>query len=121
MNFISTAKIVARIAGSLALVLGILFRTGSAQSLVLFHILLGSLLTLTLFVLAYQAFRTGVSRWLIIVATVWAVGLPIWGVAHGRIFSETYLWLAQVLHLLCAIGAMGLAEILGARLRRKAA
>lgn len=121
MNFTSMSQLVVRIAGSLALVLGILFWTGNAQSLVLFHILLGCLLTLALFVLVYQAFQTGVSKWLVIVAAVWAIGLPIWGFAQSRIFSEAYLWVSQLLHVLCAIGAMALAEILGGRIRRKTA
>ena len=119
MNSTAISQIVVRIVGSLALVLGILFWTGNAQSLILFHILLGCLLTLALFALVYQAFRAGVSRWLVIVAAVWAIGLPIWGLAQSRIFSEAYLWLSQVLHLLCSIGAMGLAEILGAQIRKK--
>ncbi len=109
---------IVRITGLLALGLGLAFWTGTAESLVLLHILLGSLLTLALFVLVFQAYRAGVSTMLVGLAAIWAIGLPIYGIVQGRILPDTFQWLAQVLHALCAIGAMGLAEILAARLRR---
>ena len=118
MNNTSNLQWIVRITGALALLLGIAFWTGNAGSLVLVHILLGSLLTLALFVLLYQAYRAKVSTILVGLAAIWAIGLPIYGILQGRILPDTYSWLAQVLHLLCAIGAMGLAELLGARIRR---
>ncbi len=81
--------------------------------------MLGSLLTLALFGLVYQAYRAGIVRWLVAISAVWALGLPIWGLAQERILPEAYTLIAQILHLLCALGAMGLAEILGAQLRKK--
>ena len=118
MNNTSLYTWIVRITGLLGLSLGIAFWAGTAESLVILHILLGSLLTLALFVLVFQAYRAGVSTLLVGLAAVWAIGLPIYGLVQDRILPDTFEWLAQVLHLLCAIGAMGLAEILAARIRR---
>ncbi len=118
MKITSLLKMVIRITGLIELILGIVFWTGNALFLIRGHILLGSLLTLALFALVFQAYRAKVSSWLVLVSAVWAIGLPIWGLAQGRIFPEAYFWLAQVLHLLCALGAMGLAEILAVRIHK---
>ena len=121
MKLTPALQMTIRITGLIELILGIVFWTGNAHNLILEHILLGGLLTLALFALIYQAYRAGVSKWLVALSAIWALGLPIWGLAQGRIFPETYLWLAQVLHLLCAIGAIGLAEILAAKIRKQGA
>jgi len=118
MNNTTICKWIVRITGLLALGLGLAFWTGAAESLVILHILLGSLLTLALFVLVFQAYRAGVSTMLVGLAAIWAIGLPVYGLVQDRILPDTFQWLAQVLHLVCAIGAMGLAEILAARIRR---
>ena len=88
---------------------------------ILNHILLGSILTLALFVLTYQAYRAGVSKWMVLIAAVWAVGLPILGLAQNRIFPVDYNWIAEVLHLLCGVGAIGVGEILVVQIRWKSA
>lgn len=110
-----------RITGLIELILGIVFWTGNAHALIRGHILLGGLLTLALFGLVYLAYQAGIARWLVALSAIWAIGLPIWGLIQGHIFPEAWLWLAQVLHLLCALGAMGLAEILGAKIRKQGA
>ena len=119
MKATSVLQMVIRIIGVIELVLGFVFWLGYAESLIIVHILLGSLLTLALFGLVFQAYRAGIARWLVAVSAVWAIGLPLWGLAQGRIFPEAYIMIAQILHVLCAIGAIGLAEILGAQIRKK--
>lgn len=119
MKLSSALLMAVRITGLIELILGVMFWTGNAHVLIRGHIFLGVLLTLTLFALIYLAYRSKVARWLVALSVIWAIGLPIWGLTQDRIFPETYLWLAQVLHLLCALGAMGLAELLGAQIRKK--
>ncbi len=121
MKLIPTLQWAIRITGLIELILGIVFWTGNARALIRGHILLGGVLTLALFALVYLAYRAVVARWLVALSAIWALGLPVWGLIQSHIFPEVYLWLAQVLHLLCALGAMGLAEILGARLRKRGA
>ncbi len=121
MKLHSALLMTVRVTGLIELILGIMFWTGNAQALIRGHILLGVLLTLALFAIIYMAYRAGIVRWLVALSAIWALGLPIWGLTQDRIFPDAYLWLAQVLHLLCALGAMGLAEILGAQIRKKSA
>jgi len=110
-----------RIVGLLQLVLGIVFWTGNAEKLVIAHILLGLVLTIALLLLTFRAYRTGVVRWLVIMAAVWAVGLPLWGILQEKIFPESLTWLAQVLHLLCGLGAIGIGEMLAVHIGKKTA
>lgn len=121
MKYVPALQMTIRATGLLALILGIIFWTGNALFLVRVHILLGVVLTLALFALVYLAYRAGVKRALVMIAAIWAIVLPIWGLIQSHIFPETWFWLAQVLHLLCAIGAIGLAETLGARIRKQRA
>jgi hypothetical protein len=121
MKSTSILQMVIRVIGLLQLILGIAVWTGNADFLIMFHILLGSVLTVALWVLAYQASRAGVSQWLVILAVVWALVLPIWGLAQEHILPEAYNWIAQVLHLLSGVGAVGLAEILAGQMRKKRA
>ncbi len=81
MKTTSILQNVLRIAGTIQLISGIVFWIGNAETLVISHIVLGSLLTLALFALAYQAYRAEVSPKLVLVAAVWGLGLPIWGLA----------------------------------------
>jgi hypothetical protein len=119
MKTISILQNIVRIAGTIQLISGIVFWTGNAEVLVIGHIVLGSILTLALFALSYQAYRAKVSPKLVLVGAVWGLGLPIWGLAQEKIFPGTNNWIAQVLHLLCGVGAIGLAEMLAAQIRKK--
>jgi len=115
----SILQMVVRFTGLIQLVLGIVFWAGRAKSMVNFHIALGSILAIALLILAFHAYRAKVSLWLVILSVVWAFGLPAWGLAQDHILPGSYNWITQVLHVLCGIGAIGLAEMLGARLRKK--
>jgi len=114
-------QMVIRIIGSIQLILGIVFWTGNADFLVIFHILLGSILVIALWALTYQASRAGVSRWLVILTAVWGLILPIWGLAQEKILPGSNHWIAQVLHMLFGVGAIGMAEILASQMHKKSA
>ena len=114
----STLQWVIRITGLTQLVLGIIIWTAEADSLIMPHILIGSIFTIALFILTYQAYRAGVSLWLVGLAAVWALILPIWGLAQEKILPESYFWISQLLHILCGVGAIGLAEMLSAQMRK---
>jgi hypothetical protein len=45
--------------------------------------------------------------------------LPTWGLTQAKLLPETGHWIIQVLHLLCGIGAVGMAEMLGAQMHKK--
>jgi hypothetical protein len=115
-----TPQMVVRVVGAITLLVGIIFWVSDNDSLIPWHILLGGIVTISLAILTYQAQRAGVSSWLVILAAVWTIGLPVYGLVQTRIFPEAYEWLAQVLHVLCALGAIGIAEMLSMQIRKKA-
>lgn len=119
MNTTSILQMIVRLIGLILLVLGLLFWTGNAYSLVQAHVWLGYILTLALFVLIFQAFRAGVSPAILIAAIALGAALPLLGLNQRGIFPDSLHWGAQVLHVLSGIIAIGLAEMLGAQIRRK--
>ncbi len=119
MKAVSIAQMIVRIAGLIQLVLGIITWSGRTNFLIPFHILIGSVLVIALLTLSYLAVRSQISAGLVILAVVWALFLPAWGLAQKMLLPETGHWIIQVLHLLCGIGAVGMAEMLGAQMHKK--
>ena len=115
----SISQMVIRIFGLIQLILGVIVWVTDAGSLIMIHILVGSIFTLTLLVVVFQAFRAGVLPWMVILALVWALILPVWGLAQEQIFPASYFWVSRVLHLLCGVGAIGLGEMLSAQMSKK--
>ncbi|MFN8410798.1 MAG: hypothetical protein U0Z26_00265 [Anaerolineales bacterium] len=114
----STLQWVLRITGIIQLILGGIVWAVEADSLIMPHMLVGTIFTIALFILTYQAYRAGVVRWLVALAAVWALVLPIWGAAQEHIFPENYFWLSQILHVLCGVGAIGLGEMMAVKMRK---
>jgi hypothetical protein len=106
-----------RIIGAIQLVLGILFWLELADPLVICHIILGVLLTVGLVILVVRAAKAKVDNKLIALSAVWAVGLPLFGLLQEKLLVGSNHWIIEVLHLVCALGAVGLAEILGKKLK----
>ena len=119
MKNVSILQWIIRVTGLIQLILGIVVWTGNADFLIICHILVGSILVIALWVLAYQALRAGVSKWLVILAAAWGLILPIWGLAQDKLLPETGHWIIQVVHLLCGVGAVGMAEILASKMHKK--
>lgn len=107
-----------RVTAALLLLMGIVIWTGSADSLITFHIVLGVVLSITLLVVAIQAFRAGVSAGLPILAVVWALAMPVLGLTQG-ILPESAALFVQVFHLVVGVGAWVLAEIVVRRMPAK--
>jgi hypothetical protein len=117
----SIARMVVRIAGLIQLILGFIIWLGNADSLFLVHIIIGSLLVVALLTLSYLAARSKIPISLMILAVVWALVLPVWGLIQEKLLPGTGHWIIQVLHLLCGVGAIGMAEMLSAQIRKKSA
>lgn len=114
----TVAQMLVRATGLVQIALGILFWTGNAGQLIPVHMLVGLLLVLSLWALAFIAARMGVSPPLVIVAFLWGLLVPVLGVMQDGILTGDLHWLIQVLHLLVGLAAIGQAEGLGARIRR---
>jgi hypothetical protein len=107
-----------RLSGLVLVTLGILFWTGNAGDLIPVHMLLGLVLVLSLWALAFIAARAGAPAGQVAVAVAWGLVVPILGVTQDQILGGDAHWLIRILHLLVGLIAIGMAEGLGARVRR---
>lgn len=108
-------QMLVRLVGAIMLVLGLLFWSGNALSLLQVHMLLGFVLVLLLWLMAGLALRAGVEPWLVAVAVVWGLVVPALGMTQARLLPGSLHWLIQLLHLVVGLTAIGLAEVLGRR------
>ena len=114
------AVMVVRICGLLALVLGIVFWSGNALNLVHMHMGLGVLVVIGLWALCAMSARSGASSGFAVGAAIWGLLVPFVGILQLHIMLDGAHWVIQVIHLILGLGAMGLAEALGGRLKRQA-
>ncbi len=107
-----------RLAGAVALVLGLLIWAFQLDTITTIHMLFGLLVTLALLVIGFLAALTRGSRSLGIIGIVYAFILPLLGVNQETLLVGNLHWLIQVLHLLIGTGALALAGIISVRYRR---
>jgi hypothetical protein len=114
----TVALMLVRACGLVLIVLGVLFWTGGALALVPVHMLLGLVLVLSLWTLAFLGARSGVSPALVVVGFLWGLLVPVLGVTQDQLLTGGGHWLIRALHLLVGLAAIGLAEGLGAQVKR---
>jgi len=114
---VMVTSMLARLTGLIQIVLGVLFWTGYAMSLIPIHIFSGIVLVLSLWTLAILAARAGVRPGLRILSLVWGLITLVLGLTQGQILGNSAHWIIQVIHLLVGLGAIGLAEMLAARIK----
>ncbi|HEY3060999.1 MAG TPA: hypothetical protein VGL99_18705 [Chloroflexota bacterium] len=114
-------NMVIRVDALILVTLGVLFWTGNAFNLIPVHMLLGILLVLSLWALAILGWRGGAPVGLALGAIVWGLVVVWLGLNQDSLVPGDLHWLIRVLHLLVGLAAIGLAEMLGARIRRAAA
>lgn len=103
-------QILVRIIGPILIILGVLFWTGNATTLIPLHMLLGITLVLLLWSLAILGAVAGVNLGLVALALVWGLIVPILGLTQFRLLPGSMHWTIQALHLLVGLGAIGLAD-----------
>ncbi len=106
-----------RVSGVLVLILGLIFWTGHLDNLQGIHIALGIVLVLALFWLAALNYRNGGNIGLSVAAFADGVALYVVGQYQAGWLANAH-WLIQVIHLVLGLAAIGLGEVLGARLNR---
>lgn len=109
-----------RITGVVQIVLGLLFWTGNAFSLIPVHMLSGLILVLSLLVLAIAGARAGVDRGFVAVAIVLSFIVPAFGFTQTQILPGPAHWIVEVLHLLVGLAAIGMGEQMARRLQEAA-
>jgi hypothetical protein len=114
-------QMLVRLCGLVLIVLGILFWTGNAGTLIPVHMLLGLVLVISLWALAFLAARAGAPIAQVVVAIVWGLVVPALGVTQDMLLTGDAHWVIQVLHLLVGLAAIGMAEGLGRRIKQSPA
>jgi hypothetical protein len=115
---LTTFQWVVRVAGILALLLGLLFWTGDAQSLVPVHMLLGVLTVLALWLVAAAGSQMGAPIAMVIGAVV--LGLLVLGLGFSQqsMLPGSGHWVIQVVHLVLGMAAIASGEMISGRVRR---
>lgn len=110
-------QMLVRLIGSILIILGVLFWTGNADSLIPVHMLLGITLVLLLWALAILGAIAGVQRGVVALALMWGLVVPVLGLTQTQLLPGPSHWIIQVLHLLIGLSAISLAETLARRIK----
>lgn len=116
---VAALRWLARIVGIIVLILGIILWTGSL-GLLKIHILTGFIMSVTMLFIGLVGFFSRVKPALPIIAIVWAALLPYVGFAQFNFLPGAGHIVIQVIHLVIGICAIGIAEALAAKIKRKA-
>lgn len=119
-SIVRIARLLLSLFGIALVVLGILFWTGHALSLLSLHMLLGSLFVACMWVLAIAGFLVPGSRGFALLVLVWSLIVPALGATQVSLMPGAGHWVIQVLHLLVGLIAMGLGHSLARRIGRPA-
>ena len=121
-SIVLIARALISLFGIALLVLGILFWTGHALSLVSAHaMVLGPLFVISLWLIAVLGFLTPGSRAFALLVLVWSLIVPAVGVTQLSLLPGSNHWVIQVVHLLVGLIAMALGHSLARRLGRRPA
>lgn len=113
------SQVLVRAAGLIQVVLGVLLWAGIGGDLVAVHVLVGLALVIGLWTLGLMAARSGVGSGLVGLALAWGLLVPLVGRVEDRVAMADVHAAIQVLHLLIGLGAVGVAEVLADRIRRR--
>ena len=117
MRVLTTFDWILRIAGSVALVLGLLIWTFQLD-IVSLHMLFGLLVALALLVISILSALTRPLRVLGIVGIVYAFVLPLLGLNQETLLVGSLHWIIEIVHLIVGIGALALGGVMSTRYRR---
>jgi hypothetical protein len=109
-----------RLLGLALIVLGFLFWSRTAFSLIPLHMRLGETLVALLWILAILGIRAKAPAGLIAAAILWGLVVVGFGMTMGRFLPGRAHEVIRVVHFLFGLAAIGLAESLAARIKRAA-
>lgn len=119
MTMTTIAQMTMRVLLLVLLVLGVLFWTGHALTLINVHMLLGVLFVIALWTLSGIAAASHQPVWLVVVGVAWGLLVLVLGVTQQRLLPGSAHWVIDVLHLLIGLAALGLGETLAGRVRSR--
>jgi hypothetical protein len=118
---LTTFQWIVRVAGLLALILGLFLWTGDAPpALIPVHMLLGTLMVLALWLLAATASQNGAPMGMVIAAGVLGLLVLLLGFSQQSLAPGSGHWVVQVAHLLLGMAAIASGEMLSGRVKRAA-
>ncbi len=112
------ALILVALSGLTELVLGALFWTGHALTLISLHMQVGFAFVIALWALAALAARAGASPGLAGFTFLWGLVVAVVGMLQDRLLPGEAHWAIKTVHLLIGLVPLGLARMLIAGVRR---
>jgi hypothetical protein len=107
---------IARIGGLAAFVLGLMISRSPVLQL---HMTIGGIVAGALAIIAAWALAQGVRVPVAVVALLWAAATVYVGMKQMQWMTDGGHWIVEVVHALIGIGAIGLAEMLGAGIMKR--
>jgi len=108
-----------RVLGLTLIVLGFLFWSRSAFSLIPLHMRLGETVAALLWILAILGIRAKAPARLIAAAILWGLVVVGFGMNMGGLLPGRAHEIIRVAHFLIGLGAIGFSESLAARIKRR--
>jgi hypothetical protein len=116
------ASAVLTLSGALALILGLLFWTGTGLNLISMHMLLGFLTVGALWVIAISQFFSQSGSWIIVVGALLVGALTVvLGLYQSSLVIGEAHWIVRVMQLLLGVLTIGLGHMGAARSRKSVA
>lgn len=117
MRLTNIALWAVRLTGPVQVILGLLFWTGRALTLLPLHMLTGMVFVLALLVLGGVAAWSGLRRTLVLLTIALGLVIPLFGVTQARLLPGPAHWIVRLAHLLIGIVAMFVADRLARFIR----
>jgi hypothetical protein len=111
-------KLLIRLSGVGALLLGVAIWAGYALSWLTVHIAFGVVLVAAMWATAVLAFRAATHRGLSMLVFLWGIGVVAFGRAQVTILPGPTHWMVSLAHLVAGAIAMGLGVALAAGVER---
>lgn len=107
-----------RILGLILLVLGFMFWSGRNFDLIPVHMRLGEILVGLLWIIAAIGLRAGVRPGLVLGAMFYGVFVVAFAMRMGTFLPGGAHEVIRIVHFLFGVGAIGLVEMIGAKIKR---
>lgn len=107
-----------RLLASVQLLLGVCFWLGYALTWIPFHLAVGSLFVLVLWIMGIVGARQGAGAGMAIAAIGWGLLVAAIGMVQQRVLIGEMHWIVRVTHLIVALAALPLAGVIYARVQK---
>jgi len=109
---------VVRVLGLILLALGFMFWSGRSFEYIPLHMRLGEILVSLLWIIAAMGMRAGVKPGMVLGAMFYGLIVVAFGMRMGGLMPGSAHEVIRVLHFLFGLGAIGLVEMIGAKIKR---